>query len=53
MRGSTLSAPIILEIEHAPLVPAEPDLWRLLESVNGAAAWELSAFGGLIAERLA
>jgi alpha-glucosidase len=33
--------------------PAQPDRWRLLETVNAAEAWMLPAFGGLIAERIA
>jgi alpha-glucosidase len=33
--------------------PDEPDNWHVLECVNGAATWELPAFGGLIAERIA
>lgn len=33
--------------------PDEPDNWHVLECVNGATTWELPAFGGLIAERIA
>jgi alpha-glucosidase len=33
--------------------PPQPDRWRVIESVNGAGAWELPGFGGLIAERIA
>ncbi len=33
--------------------PAQPDRWRVLETVNGAAAWTLPPFAGLIAERIA
>jgi alpha-glucosidase len=34
-------------------VPTQPDRWRVIESVNNASAWQLPAFGGLIAERIA
>jgi alpha-glucosidase len=33
--------------------PAQPDRWRIVESVNGAEGWKLPAFGGYIAERIA
>ncbi len=33
--------------------PAQPDRWRMIESVNDASARELPAFGALIAERIA
>ena len=33
--------------------PTQPDRWRVIKSVNDASAWELPAFGGLIAERIA
>jgi alpha-glucosidase len=33
--------------------PAQPDRWRLIESVNGAAAWALPPFGALIAGQIA
>lgn len=33
--------------------PAQPDRWRVVESVNDAAAWSLPGFGGLIAKRIA
>ncbi len=33
--------------------PLQPDRWRVVEGVNGAAAWQLPAFGALIAERIA
>jgi alpha-glucosidase len=33
--------------------PAQPDRWRVVESVNGAAAWDLPPYGALIAERIA
>ena len=33
--------------------PAQPDRWRVIENVNEGSAWELPAFGGLIAERIA
>ena len=33
--------------------PAQPDRWRVIESVNNASAWELPGFGGMIAERIA
>jgi alpha-glucosidase len=34
-------------------LPAHPDRWRVVESVNGAAAWMLPPFGALIAEQIA
>lgn len=33
--------------------PPQPDRWRVVESVNGADAWHLPGFGGLVAERIA
>jgi alpha-glucosidase len=33
--------------------PAQPDRWRVVENVNGATGWELPAYGGLIAQRIA
>jgi alpha-glucosidase len=33
--------------------PAQPDRWRVIESVNGAAAWTLPPFGALIASQIA
>lgn len=37
--------------KSAKWVPEEPDRWRVIESVNGASAWSLPAYSGLIAER--
>jgi alpha-glucosidase len=33
--------------------PAQPDRWRVIESVNGAAAGKLPPFGALIASQIA
>ena len=33
--------------------PAQPDRWRMIESVNAAEDWDLPAYGGLIAKRIA
>ena len=33
--------------------PAQPDRWQISQAVNGASAWSLPPFGGLIAERIA
>jgi alpha-glucosidase len=33
--------------------PVQPDRWRVIESVNGAAAWMLPPFGALIASLIA
>jgi alpha-glucosidase len=33
--------------------PAQPDRWRAIKSVNGAAAWTLPPFGALIASQIA
>lgn len=33
--------------------PAQPDRWRVIESVNNAAAWTLPPFGALIASQIA
>jgi alpha-glucosidase len=34
-------------------MPAQPDRWRVVETVNGASAWTLPPYAGLIAERIA
>jgi alpha-glucosidase len=33
--------------------PAQPDRWRILETVNGSSAWTLPAYGALVAEKVA
>lgn len=33
--------------------PAQPDRWRVIKSVNTTDAWSLSAYGALVAERIA
>ena len=33
--------------------PAQPYRWRMIERVNAAEDWDLPAYGGLIAKRIA
>jgi alpha-glucosidase len=32
--------------------PEQPDRWRVIEAVGGAAAWHLPGYSGLVAERI-
>ncbi len=50
--AQTLLCIFNLGADVATWQPAQPDRWRIIEAVGGAASWNLPGYSGLVAERI-